>query len=237
MTKPMTTEELFASSGGGAKLHFNKYSQVGDAVEGTVLHSAVQQARDFDTNDPKFYDDGNPMQQLVITLQTRLRDRSIEDDDGTRRVFLRWWGTDRANTIAAVQRAGDKFVRDGSWMKITFSGFGEAVGKKSPPKIYTVEYRQPPGDTEALMTKDTAREPATVTEMPRRQQPAEQQLPLAEAEPVAGDAISEAARVQAERRAQIQKVQKLHAAGMSIPEIEELITGLSRAAITAILEI
>jgi hypothetical protein len=62
-------------------------------------------------------------------------------------------------------------------------------------------------------------------------------LPEPEAEPSGGDAITEAARVQAERRAQIMKVKKLRDGGFSLTEIEEIVTGLDRKAITAILEI
>jgi hypothetical protein len=241
MTKPMTVDELFDEAGGGAKIHFNKHSQPGDSVEGNIVHLAAQQARGYDDNALLWWDEEKTQakKQLVVTLQTRLRDRSIEDDDGLRRVFLRWWGTDRANTLNAVVKSGDGKVRIGGWMKVTFTGYGEAVGRLNPPKIFAVEYRKAPTEVDTMTTPPEAVVPeraATVTQIPRQAE-AQPMLPEPEAEPSGGDAITEAARVQAERRAQIMKVKKLRDGGFSLTEIEEIVTGLDRKAITAILEI
>lgn len=154
MTRPQSTEELFKQAGGGAPLFFGRDSSVGEFVEGTVLESQPVQAKDYETNALKNWDDGSPMMQLVITLQTDLRDPTIEKDDGRRRVFLRWWGSDRQNVIDAVQRQGDQFVRDGAWLRVTFTGYGEQKDRKlNAPKIYGIDYKAPPTATEKLMSE------------------------------------------------------------------------------------
>lgn len=229
MTRPATTEELFGQAGGGAPLYFNKHSQIGDSVEGTVVESAPTQARDFETNAPKFWDDGSPMMQLVVTLKTSLRDATVEDDDGRRRVFLRWWGTDRANVIDATQRAGDQYVRDGAWMRVTYTGLGEAKGKLNAPRIYGIEYRAV-SDTERLMTNGSVSTLGKTAGAPATQPAAPTQQP-------ARDAVSDAADVQNDRKAMIEKVRKLAQAGFEEPEIASMVTGLSREAISAILAI
>lgn len=238
MTRPLPTVEELFNSGGGAKIHFNRHSQIGDSLEGTVISSTVQQATDIDTRELKFYPDGNPVTDLVLTVKSNLRDRSIEDDDGSRRFFMRWAGPNVAALKAATNKAGDKFVREGSWIRITVTGFGPTSGAKQPPKEYSFEYRQPPSDVEKLMS-DPEPAGATVTELPRQQQPpGVAAYAETTASPVTGqepDAITEAARVQAERRAQIAKVKKLNEAGFTPTEIDDMVPGLSRQAITAIL--
>jgi len=226
MTKPNSTEELFNQSGGGAPLYFNKYSEIGDSVEGIVFESTPVQARDYESNVLKFWDDGSPMMQLSITLKTNLRDPAIENDDGRRRVFLRWWGSDRSNTLEAVQRAGDSFVRDGAWMRITFTGFGEQKDKKlNPPKVFEVAYKAPPTGTEKLMSaagQPTAQPSASAHGAPPAPAPS---------------AVDAARAVQVDRKAMIAKVQKLAAAGFSEAEVVDMVPGMSAEAVSAILNV
>lgn len=149
----MTTEQLFASSGGGAKLFFNRDSVQGASITGTIVESQPVQARDYEDNKLRFWDDGSEVMQLSITLQTNLRENG--DDDGKRRVFVSWWGSQKNNLLDAVHKAGAKFIADGGVLTVTFAGFGEQKDRKlNAPKLYEFKYVLPPSATEALMTKD-----------------------------------------------------------------------------------
>lgn len=242
MTRPMTVEELFAQSGGGAPIYFNKDSKIGDNVEGEVVDAKAREARDFENPSViKTWDDGSPQWQLVVTLQTALRDRAIEDDDGKRRVFLRWYGSDKKAVEDAVARAGDTYVKNGSWMRVTYRGFGEQANPRlNPPKVYDVEYRAA-SSVERLMTKDAQSAPAASNDWP--------QMDAQVYAPASASAVSDARSVQqqaaqdvqansgiGDRRALIAKATKLHQSGFSASEISTMVP-LSLEAIEAILAI
>jgi hypothetical protein len=247
VTRPQSTEELFKQAGGGAPLFFSRDSTVGEFVEGTVLESQPVQAKDYETNALKNWDDGSPMMQLVITLQTELRDPTIEKDDGRRRVFLRWWGSDRQNVIDAVQRQGDQFVRDGAWLRVTFTGYGEQKDRKlNAPKIYGIDYKAPPTATEKLMADGAPTRGVTYSQGGVIGSPTVSQGSQAVVTPVVApvaptavsaaptDAVNGARAVQVDRKAQIAKVQKLLAAGFSEDEILGMVPGMSAEAVAAI---
>lgn len=63
-----------------------KFDTVGDTVKGTVVDVDVRQCTKFGTTEPEFWDNGDPKEQLVITLQTDLSDGGA-DDDGKRRIY------------------------------------------------------------------------------------------------------------------------------------------------------
>ena len=71
--------------GGGAKSA--KFDNEGDKVVGTILDMQVKQQTDIKTGAPRTWDNGDPMMQLVVTLQTDARDD--EDDDGQRTLYVK----------------------------------------------------------------------------------------------------------------------------------------------------
>jgi hypothetical protein len=246
-----TTQELFESSTGGAPLFFNKYSPVGATITGTVIESAPQQNRDYEDNSAKFWDDGSPQMMLVVTLQTNLRDQTIEDDDGKRRLFLRWWGTDQRNLKEAIQRTGDKFLRNGSTLTATFAGLGEQKDRKlNPPRVFEFIYEPPPSATEAMMTKASN---GFATQQAAQHVASASQQPLPEANDLVTQArAAQLARQQATAAAPppaqpapdaggklvlIQQVKELAAEGIEADIIAEIVPGLSLNAITAILKV
>ena len=248
----MTVEELFASSGGGAPIYFNKDSRIGDSVEGEIVDAKAREARDFENPSViKTWDDGSPQMQLIVTLQTNRRDPWIEDDDGKRRVFLRWYGTDKKATEDAVAKAGDRFVQIGAWMRVTYTGLAEPVGRLNPARIYGVEYRAA-SSVETLMTKEQTPQYAPASASANYSPPAAQAgqsagaVARSELEKHADElarqrgAVSDARQTQqsaaadgGDRRAQIEKVQKLVRAGFAADEIAGMVT-ISREAIEAI---
>lgn len=128
-------DDLFAGSGSPSF----KFEKVGDRVEGIIDTAEARQQRDFDSGEAKTWDDGKPMMELVLTLITDLRDPSIEDDDGSRRVFVR--GQMLTALRQAVRKAKARKPERGAIVTITHSGLGEAKRKGfNPPKLYTVDY-------------------------------------------------------------------------------------------------
>src|SRR4051794_6202440 len=79
------TADQFLMGGGVASA---KFERIGDFVVGTVAEEPeVRQQTDLTTGTLKVWDDGRPMLQLVVTLQTEQRDGA--DDDGLRRVYVK----------------------------------------------------------------------------------------------------------------------------------------------------
>lgn len=75
--------------GGGSAFSFGKQGdQPGTYVQGTVLDMKEVQKTNFKTNEPEFWDNGDPKMQYRVTLQTELRDPTNPNDDGKRDVYL-----------------------------------------------------------------------------------------------------------------------------------------------------
>lgn len=116
------------------------WPEIGTRYTGTVVDFRVEQARDFDTGKPKFWDDGNPVKQLVVTIQTDERDPSKDDDDGLRALYCRGQLLKAVREavrphggIAQGGRIGVKFVSEGDRPKPHLN----------PPKQFKVEYAPP----------------------------------------------------------------------------------------------
>lgn len=118
-----------------------KFDAVGKVVKGTITSAEVGQQRDFTTGLPKSWDDGKPMMQLVITLQTDERDPEVEDDEGIRRLFA------RANMLNAVREAVRKTggkLEVGGKLAVKYTGDGEAKTRgHNAPKLYSAQYEAP----------------------------------------------------------------------------------------------
>jgi len=115
---------------------------------GTLVGKDTQHASEFN-RDPnaerklKYFKSGDPILELVLTLQTELSDPEIEGDKGLRRVFVPY----------AMQQALQKAVADagikrtlplGSRIKITFTHTSPGQGAIDR-KEYSVEVT-PPAD-------------------------------------------------------------------------------------------
>ncbi len=126
-------------SGGGAPSA--KFPTPGTTVKGTVEEAAVSQQTDLDGK-PKFWDDGNPRQQLVVTLNTDERDSTIDDDNGARRVFIK--GQMLTALKDALKKAGVKSIEVGGTLavKYTEDGVPTKTGFNAP-KLYVAQYKPP----------------------------------------------------------------------------------------------
>lgn len=138
------------------------FLRIGDSVTGTITETpTLQQQRDFTTGEPKVWDDGNPMMQLVVTLQTDQIDHQIEDDDGRRRVYLK--NNSKKAVSDAVRKAGAKGLSIGGRLTMTYTANGEAAKKGiNPPKLYAAEYVAPEANyLSDERNEDSAKPPAT----------------------------------------------------------------------------
>lgn len=111
---------------------------------GTILSEpTVQQKRDMDDGTPLTWPDGNPQNQIVVRIQTDVRED--QDDDGVRGLYL-----DNGRKIAAVREAvkavGGKGMEPGGKITLTYTSDDLAAQKNrgwNPPKNYTASYELP----------------------------------------------------------------------------------------------
>ncbi|AXH67060.1 hypothetical protein SEA_THYATIRA_62 [Mycobacterium phage Thyatira] len=139
----MTNASKQFLAGGGAPTAKFPNQAYGTVNGGRIIaEPVVEQQRDYDTGKPLTYDDGNPKLQMVVTIQTDLRDPSISDDDGKRRLFVR--SGMRAAVQKAVQAAGVDFLAVGGDLQVTYThDDGRA-------KQYTAVYT-PPNESQSFL--------------------------------------------------------------------------------------
>ncbi|WP_405695210.1 hypothetical protein OHA99_09265 [Streptomyces coelicoflavus] len=128
----------FLMGGGGAPTA--KFPTPGTTVGGRITESPkVEQQRDIQSGEAKFWSDGNPMMQMVVTVQTDERDPAIEDDDGRRRIFVK--GQMKNAVADAVRQAGAKGLEVGGTLHVRYTHDGEPKQRGfSAPKQYAAKY-------------------------------------------------------------------------------------------------
>lgn len=139
------TADQFLMGGGVTSA---KFEAINDYVVGTITDEPeVRQQTDLNTGALKVWDDGRPMMQLVVTLQTE--QRNDNDDDGLRRVYVK--GKSLTDAVReAVRKAGAKGLEVGGTLKVAYVGDGVATKKGfNPPKQYLAEYTRPTGSASA----------------------------------------------------------------------------------------
>lgn len=139
-----------------------KFENIGDTVVGTLVDGQETQRTDFTTGAPKFWDDGKPMMQSVLTLQTEQRDPALADDDGKRKLYVKGSKKDPQSlagaVINAVRASGGK-LEVGGRLAVQYTGDGTASrAGMNAPKQYVAQY-EPPAIGAGLL--DTPAAPAT----------------------------------------------------------------------------
>lgn len=124
-----------------------KFETTGTTVTGTItVKPEVRQQVDYDTNEPLFWPDGNPREQLVVTIQTDQNDPEIPGDDGERSLYIK--GGMKTAVTAAVKAARAKGLAVGGVLEVTYVKDGPKTNPKfKPPKVYAAVYHPP---TEAV---------------------------------------------------------------------------------------
>lgn len=117
-----------------------KFPAIGHTVSGRITEKpTVEQQRNYEDDKLKFWDDGKPMMQLVVTLATNERDPENPEDDGTRRLYVKGY---MKNAVAsAVRSAGARGLEVSGILTVTYSGDGEKKNSKfNAPKLFTAQY-------------------------------------------------------------------------------------------------
>jgi len=132
--------ELIEQSGSSAPSFFNKNSKVGDSVTGSILNVDTRQARDFKTKKPRVWENGDPVIQVIVTIQTEGLPAIDESDDGSRSIFIKFWGVQRKALLEALKKAGQDDLSIGQTFTTTFTGTEKAANKgEDDTKIFTYE--------------------------------------------------------------------------------------------------
>jgi len=139
-TAPSANDLLMGGGGKSAK-----FKEVGDSVVGTILDATTQQQTDIN-GELKTWDNGDPMWQVVVTLQTDERDD--EDDDGIRKVYLKGSSKNPLSAAGAVRKAivdaGEKELKEGGRLGMQYTGDGEPTrAGLTAPKQYRAQYEAP----------------------------------------------------------------------------------------------
>jgi hypothetical protein len=118
-------------TGGGAKSA--KFDQPGQSVTGTITDVTVRQATEFGTGKPLTWDDGNPREQILVSIQTTQQDDP--EDDGVRTVYVKGWGQ-QLKAFRAASAASGKPSK-GDTFTATFTQYGQKPAQGGfPPKEF-----------------------------------------------------------------------------------------------------
>lgn len=115
-----------------------KDAKIGDSFTGSITDLRTVQVRSYDTGEPEFWDDGKPKLQIEVTLATDYLDPSLDEDDGTRRVYL--FGQKLAAAKQEMKAKGFSKLEKGMQFTISFVGEKPASNKKyNNVKLYGIE--------------------------------------------------------------------------------------------------
>ena len=151
------SEEFFSSTSAPAV----PMEAVGDVVKGTIVRDPVKtQQRHFKPGgggDLKFWKDGQPAIQLVVALQTDLRDNEVEDDLGIRNLYVKKPSNLYDAVSKAMFEAKAKKLEVGGTLTITrVADIPPTAKGMNPAKDYVVKYEGPGGNGVGLGTEAPA---------------------------------------------------------------------------------
>lgn len=129
----------------GSSSRTAKFTNHGDRVWGTIMSAKVRQQTDLDGK-LKFFDDGEPMLEVVITILTDLAED--DDDDGMRTVYAKGQML-QAIRSAAVKAGSRKGIADGGMLFVQYMSDDQPKKKgHSGAKRYFAKYESPEHITE-----------------------------------------------------------------------------------------
>lgn len=141
-----------------------KDAKVGDSFTGVITDLRTVQVKSYDTGEPEFWDDGKPKLQIEVTLATDYLDPMLDEDDGTRRVYL--FGQKLAAAKQEMKAKGLSKLEKGMQFTITFAGEKPASNKKyNNVKLYGIEIQPATSnpDVDALLVETTGAKPVKKT--------------------------------------------------------------------------
>jgi len=107
------TDDIDRLLSGGAKSA--KFTDPGDSITGLITDIAVRQATEYGTGKPQTFDNGDPKEQIVVTIKAEGITPDDDEDDLHRSVYIKGWGPQRRAFIESVRAShkpevGDRFT-------------------------------------------------------------------------------------------------------------------------------
>ena len=158
-------DELLAGGGGAPAISW-KGVKLGTTVKGVITEKPkVTVVKDDEGNDKIWENSGKPVKQLVISLQTALRDnellsenqaekRDASEDDGARRLFVRE-GRNQLNPLRdAIKAVGEKTLAVGGEVTVTLKERKKNPDfpTRNPANVF--EYKYVPPKQELVVVED-----------------------------------------------------------------------------------
>ena len=133
-----TVNEILMGRGGRSA----SFKNIGDSVAGEIVRSDTMQQRDITDGKPLFWDDGQPKQSIVISIQTN--EQADDEDDGIRNVYVKVPSQMLTALRMALRKARAKGVENGATIQVRFVA-EQAAEKRgmSPAKQYEIAYDPP----------------------------------------------------------------------------------------------
>jgi hypothetical protein len=137
MSTPNANDFLMGSGAKSAT-----FPQIGATITGRIVRTPEVRQQTTPEGAPKTFDNGDPMLQLVVQLQTDERDPQDLEDDGIRGLYIK---SNMLNAVRdAVRRSGAKGLDVGGTLTVQYTSDGEVKRKGfNPPKIYAARYVPP----------------------------------------------------------------------------------------------
>ena len=128
---------LFDSSSKGLK-----FDTIGVQHTGTVKAAPRErQQTKFGSQEPDFWPNGDPKMQILVDLQTNLRESA--DDDGERTLYVASKNMRRA-IGEAIRAAGASDIAPGGVLTVSYIGNDPAsANPANPAKLYAAQYSAP----------------------------------------------------------------------------------------------
>lgn len=137
---PPDPNDILAGGGG----RWAKFTEPGDKVVGDIVSLETRQQTTVE-GDPKTWDNGDPMWEVVVSLQTALQEDG--DDDGIRLVAIsgsKKYASKAKATADALKTAGAKTMETGASFGLAYTGDGEPTKRGyTAPKLYAATYTAP----------------------------------------------------------------------------------------------
>lgn len=118
-----------------------KFETIGDTCRGRVVRAEQKQQTDPDGK-PKTFPSGDPMTQLVVTLELDDGSETAVYFKGGKYEVAEGKGTSALDALRSA--VGDQSFAVGGTLAVQYSGNGKKTNPAySAPKLYTVQYKAP----------------------------------------------------------------------------------------------
>lgn len=134
----MDANSFLMGSGGD----YLKFDQLGVIQGGRILSTKVSQQTEYKTDKPLFWPSGDAKMQLIVTLQTDLRNPSNPADTGLRDLYVK--GKNLTAAVRdAVKSAGASGLAEGGMLQVCYVGDDHTSDAAVKPKMYQGRYVPP----------------------------------------------------------------------------------------------